>query len=266
MNDLRLINDEVLGRRHQHKNVMEVTTDDVERITQMFPGDGPLQQVFRKQLRLLAYPNLERALQAELESLPALAAKLGKEAPLVIFEHDDYALSEQLVDGVRQVFIHLFRNSLDHGLESASQRIARGKDPRGCIRISLHSHTAGRMRLVYRDDGSGLNLERIRLKAQKLGLDQGQDLSSPENLANLIFFPSFSTKGEVDEVSGRGVGMDAVKSYWEELGGSVSLKLETESGEGNLAFSIFMDIPDVHLIPLGWEKFQMASAPWRTAS
>lgn len=262
--DLHAINDELLGRRSLQLNVIELTADEIERRAQAFAGEGALPGEFRKQIRLLAYSNMEKALHAEMETLPTLAARLGKETPRIQIENDDYALSEQLVDGLRRVFIHLLRNSLDHGLETAEERRACGKDPQGLMTITIEEGAPGRMRIRYRDDGRGLDLQGIRAKARTLGLDW--ELSNAE-VASLIFLPSFSTKSEADDISGRGIGMDAIKAYMEELGGTVSLQLEAEKARaGYFAFSIIMELPHAHFVPLASEKFQLTSTPLRAAS
>jgi chemotaxis protein histidine kinase CheA len=267
IHDLHIINDDILGRRSLQENVIELTLDDIEDAAQVFPGHDPLHGSFRKHIRLLAYSNVEKALKSEISMLPAIAARLGKETPQLRFEHDDYALSETLIDGLRRIFIHLIRNSLDHGLESTEGRRATGKNPKGLITVSLQELGADRIRIVYRDDGQGLQLDKIRVKAQSLGLDRTQDISSAEALANLIFLPSFSTKNEADEISGRGVGMDAVRAYMENLGGRVTLQVEAEKERaGYFPFSITMDVPRAFFTPLSSERLQPAFNPVQAAS
>ncbi|WP_022982715.1 Hpt domain-containing protein [Ideonella sp. B508-1] len=160
----------------------------------------------------------------------ALAEELGK--PVPAFEHTGTALrlrpsAQKVLTGA---FNHLLRNAMDHGLETAAQREAAHKPAQGRIRLEA-SLAADGLQLTLADDGRGLNLARIRSRALSLGLLNEQDAASAETLAQLIFAPGFSTAERVTDISGRGVGMDAVRADVEALGGSIRLVLGQTSGD-----------------------------------
>ena len=125
-------------------------------------------------------------------------------------------LSPDFHEALSKTFIHLLRNSIDHGLEKPEEREASGKPVEGSLRVFMD----GQGRLCFEDDGKGLNLKAIKMKADKLGIDI-QNMNG--NLAELIFNSGFSTKDEADEVSGRGVGMDAVREFMRQAGSDISI-------------------------------------------
>lgn len=157
-----------------------------------------------------------------------LADKLNKEVDLIIdggHTEIDKSLIEKLVDPLT----HLVRNSIDHGIECPATRLQQGKVAKGTITLSARQQS-GNIIISIKDDGAGLNAERILAKAH----DQGIPL--PDNPTNaqiwqLIFAPGFSTAAEVTDVSGRGVGMDVVRRNIQSLGGRV--EIESAAGEGS---------------------------------
>ena len=174
-------------------------------------------------LKQIGTEKIEDILSGVIDSLPSLARELGKEAPKVEIDSNNIVLQNQIADLLKNVFMHLLRNSIDHGIESAEQRAAQGKSPAGTIKLGL-STSEGKLTLKLRDDGRGLAIGSIRKKAIDSGLIQEGEPMSPEQLAQLIFAPGFSTASEVTEVSGRGVGMDAVKGFVEREGGTIELQ------------------------------------------
>ncbi len=157
--------------------------------------------------------------------LPALARDLGKEAPEVVLQSGvPVAVKPQAADALRNAFMHLLRNALDHGIEPAAERAARGKPAAGRIRIGA-ALDAQELEIRLADDGRGLDLDRIQAQARARGLIAEDATPAPGDVAHLIFAPGFSTAGEVTAVSGRGVGMDAVKAFVESLGGRIQLVL-----------------------------------------
>jgi chemotaxis protein histidine kinase CheA len=129
---------------------------------------------------------------------------------------------------LRNVFMHLLRNAMDHGIEPILDRVAADKPIAGTIRIDLQLDAQG-LHLVLSDDGKGLALQRIRAKAIEQGLLDASQHPEAQDLAQLIFAPGFSTASTVTEVSGRGVGMDAVKMFVESAGGRIELRLLAEA-------------------------------------
>jgi hypothetical protein len=131
--------------------------------------------------------------------------------------------SPQFLKALTQALVHVVRNSVDHGLEKAEIRIGRHKNAQGLMEAWLDEQG----QLCIRDDGSGLNLEAIAHKARQQNLAVPD---KPEAIAELIFAPGFSTKAEADDISGRGVGMDAVKSFLTAVGSSISIIPEAVDG------------------------------------
>ena len=134
-----------------------------------------------------------------------------------------------VLDRMTPAFEHLLRNCVAHGIEAPEVRAAAGKSASGTITVDLH-HEGNDVSVEFRDDGAGLNLPRIREKAQAQGLiEQGVELSEAE-AANLIFMPGFSTAAEVTGLAGRGIGMDVVRAEINALGGRIETSTETGKG------------------------------------
>ena len=197
-------------------------------------------------LQMLGTVRIQEALEGIVESLPSLARELAKEPPKVAIEDHGIVLRTQIVDLLKNVFMHLYRNSMDHGIESGSERTAKGKHPAGQIQLDL-SLVDDRLLLALRDDGRGLAVERIKQKALQNGLITVDQSLSAQEIAQLIFLPGFSTADKVTEVSGRGVGMDAVKSFVQREEGSIELRLldtgATASADGYRPFETVISLP-----------------------
>ncbi|MEP6873787.1 MAG: Hpt domain-containing protein [Burkholderiales bacterium] len=134
-----------------------------------------------------------------------------------------------VLDRMTGAFEHLLRNCVSHGIELPEARKAAGKDASGSIIVAL-SQEANEVGVEFRDDGAGLNLPRIRAKGEALGLIGHDSQPTDADLANLIFAPGFSTADEITELSGRGVGMDVVRSEVNAMGGRV--ETATAAGQG----------------------------------
>lgn len=154
-----------------------------------------------------------------------LAAKLGKKVELVT-QGEATELDKSLVEKITDPLTHLVRNSCDHGIEMPADRIAKGKPETGTITL-VASHQGGSIVIEVRDDGRGLNREKLIKKAREKGIDAPDTMTDAE-VWNLIFAPGFSTAEQVTDVSGRGVGMDVMKKNITSLGGTV----EIDSAEG----------------------------------
>ncbi|MFP6561179.1 MCP four helix bundle domain-containing protein [Paraburkholderia sp. B3] len=170
------------------------------------------------------------ALAGVLDSLPSLAEELDKVAPIVRIADHDLRLKSEVAPTVKDVFTHLLRNSLDHGIEMPAQRRAQGKDEAGHIDIAANVE-GGALKMVLADDGRGLALARIRSIAEERGWLAQDEAASDETIAGFIFHAGFSTAQHVTEVSGRGVGMDAVRAFLEREGGRIELRF-TDSRQG----------------------------------
>lgn len=156
------------------------------------------------------------------------ANQLGKKVNLVI-EGEETELDRTLLEALSDPLTHLIRNAIDHGIESPQERVRAGKPETGTLLLSAYQ-AEGRIYIEVRDDGRGINLERVRQKAIQLGWISENDQPSPETLYEFIFQPGFSTAQQVSDLSGRGVGMDVVKRNVESLGGTISV--QSEQGKG----------------------------------
>lgn len=146
-------------------------------------------------------------------------------------EGSETELDRGVVEAIRDPLVHLLRNSIDHGIETPEKRIAAGKNPEGTILLRA-SHAAGLVTIEILDDGGGINVEKVRTRAIERGLIDAAtaDRMFHKDLVNLIFLPGFSTAEKVGLLSGRGVGMDVVKTQIEKIGGFV--ELYSEQGRG----------------------------------
>ncbi len=197
----------------------------------------------RRTLRLLGTEKVGECLSPVIESLPSLARQLGKAAPIVAIEDGGYALHNQAGGMLRNVFTHLIRNAVDHGLEAPAQRLMQGKPAAGTIELRV-AIDAGMLRITLSDDGRGLALGRIRGIGIEKGLIAGEDPLGDDDIARLIFRPGFSTATGVTEVSGRGVGMDAVQDFVKREGGSVELQFSDNAvGADFRRFKIVVFLP-----------------------
>ncbi len=159
-----------------------------------------------------------------------LSSKLGKQCDLLI-EGREVEVDKSIAEAIGDPLSHLVRNSLDHGLEKPEDRLRKGKVASGRITLAAF-HRGGKVCIEIQDDGAGIPVAKIKSKAVSQGLiteDQAGRMSDREAL-RLIFAPGFSTAAQVTDVSGRGVGMDVVRTNIEKLGGSVDI--ETREGKG----------------------------------
>lgn len=159
-----------------------------------------------------------------------LCVELDKKIDLVI-EGADTELDRQLVEVLRDPLTHIVRNCADHGIEPPDAREAAGKPRAGCIHVRA-SHEAGLLIVEVADDGRGLDLARIRAKAEAVGLATAEDIAamSAHEIRRFVFAAGFSTAASVTNVSGRGIGMDVVRSRIESVGGSVELSSTEGAG------------------------------------
>jgi two-component system chemotaxis sensor kinase CheA len=160
-----------------------------------------------------------------------LASKLGKQVRLELVG-EDTEVDKSVADELSDPLVHLVRNSLDHGLETAADRHRNGKGPEGYVRLSAHQE-GNSIVIRVEDNGRGLQVKKIAEKAVSKGLVPQAELDtlSPREIMNLIFLPGFSTAEEVSDVSGRGVGMDVVRTNISRMNGS--LELDSEPGQGS---------------------------------
>ena len=159
-----------------------------------------------------------------------LAVTCGKQVRLVT-EGDDTELDRTILEAIKDPLTHIVRNSVDHGIEARDRRLAAGKGPTGTLTLRAY-HEGGKVILEINDDGGGINTEKVKARALERGLitPERAAVMTEHDLQGLIFLPGFSTADAVSNVSGRGVGMDVVKTNIEKIGGSIDVQSRVGQG------------------------------------
>jgi predicted ATPase/HPt (histidine-containing phosphotransfer) domain-containing protein len=197
----------------------------------------PLQEVVRETARML----------------PSLARELAKPAPEVDCPESALRLTADATRVVRDVLIHALRNAMDHGIESPDERVAAGKPARG--RIAVRARRQGSVTgLVVSDDGRGLGLSALRAKIGDLSSDD-------DTVADAVFRSGVSTAASVSSTSGRGVGMDIVRSVARRLGGDARVVFTGPLEDGRRPFELVIELPDAALVRIGGPSGSIAPPP-----
>ncbi len=185
-----------------------------------------------------------------------LARKLGKEIDLDL-EGTEVEMDKTIIEAISDPLTHLVRNSVDHGIEIPETRMASGKDTKGHVRLKAY-HEAGQVNIEIVDDGKGLDGKKLADSALSKGLiteEQAATMSDEEKVS-LIFLPGFSTAEKVTDVSGRGVGMDVVKTNLDKLGGVVDIQSEMEVGTSiRIKLPLTLAIIPCQIIVGGQERY-----------
>lgn len=241
---------EQIGLTHRLTDLVE-TIEQMDRVTTdlqavvMKVRMVPVGQVFNR------FPRMVRDLSRE----------LNKEVNLII-QGEETELDRTVIDEIGDPLVHLLRNAIDHGIEQPEARQAKGKDPIGEIRL-IARHEGNNVIIMVEDDGNGINPDKLKQKVVAKGLLSQTEVDKMDNneAVRLVFLPGFSTAEVVTDVSGRGVGMDAVKNKIESLGGMVDV--ETKINEGSrfkirlpLTLAIIQALlvkvsEEIYAIPLG---------------
>jgi two-component system chemotaxis sensor kinase CheA len=185
-----------------------------------------------------------------------LARKLGKQIDFAS-EGDEVELDKNILEAIGDPLTHLIRNACDHGIETPDDRVANGKPKAGKVTLCAY-HESGQIHVDIKDNGKGLNREVIHRKVLEKRLKTEDELSrmSDQDVINLVFLPGFSTAAVVTDVSGRGVGMDVVKTGVEKFGGSVSLSsIEGEGSTVKLRLPLTLAIIPSLIVQSGEERF-----------
>jgi two-component system chemotaxis sensor kinase CheA len=170
---------------------------------------------------------------------------------------EETELDRTVIDEIGDPLMHLLRNAADHGLESSEERVAKGKSPIGSIYLDAYQD-GNNVVIEVRDDGAGINVEKVRKKAVEKGAlsADAADLMTDKEIIDLLFKPSFSTAEVITDVSGRGVGLDVVKTKIEALGGDIEAK--SKLGEGSnfiIRLPLTLAIIQALMVELGPEKY-----------
>lgn len=198
----------------------------------------PLKSTFQKMARLVR----------------DVSSKMGKKVHLEI-SGEDTELDKTVTEEIGDPLVHIIRNSIDHGIESNEERVAKGKPAEGLVRLDAF-HRGGNIVIEVEDDGKGLSKERLLKKAIEKGLVEPNASLSDQQIYNLIFAAGFSTAEKVTDISGRGVGMDVVKKNVERLRGKVDIS--TVEGKGtkiSIKLPLTLAIIDGMIVQVGAEKY-----------
>jgi two-component system chemotaxis sensor kinase CheA len=185
-----------------------------------------------------------------------MARNLNKDMDLIL-EGKEVELDKTIIEGISDPLTHLIRNSVDHGIENPDDRRKAGKAPKGKIMLRAY-HEAGQVNIEITDDGKGLDGDKLAAAAIAKGLiseDQARTMSDKEKV-NLIFMPGFSTAKEVTDVSGRGVGMDVVKTNLDKLGGQAII--DSQPGKGTsiqIRLPLTLAIIPSQIVSTGGERY-----------
>ena len=239
------------GRLEQIAKELEHSelTETVERMTRI---SGDLQSII---LNMRMVP-VETVFNRFPRMVRQLTKELNKKIELSIFGAET-ELDRTVIDEIGDPLVHLLRNSLDHGIEAPEVRVKNGKPETGQVRLKAY-HSGNHVFIEVEDDGAGINRKKVLEKALERNVITERDAETIEDheIDALIFAPGFSTADQISDISGRGVGLDVVKSKLESLGGSVSIR--SSEGEGSL-FSIqlplTLSIISVLLVKLENETF-----------
>ena len=198
----------------------------------------PIKQTFQKMVRVVR----------------DTAKKQGKAVRLVL-EGETTEIDRNMVEKFYEPLVHMVRNSVDHGIESAGERLATGKPEEGAVTLAAY-HKGGNVCIEIRDDGKGLNRDKIVAKAMERGLIGSDEGLSDEEAFHLIFEPGFSTAEVITDISGRGVGMDVVKRTMEELRGKIEIRsLEGQGTTFTIALPLTLAIIDGMVVEAASERF-----------
>jgi two-component system, chemotaxis family, sensor kinase CheA len=190
-----------------------------------------------------------------------LSAKLGRQIELSIVGKD-VELDKTIIEAINDPLTHLVRNSIDHGVETPDDRIKKGKNPQGFIVLKAF-HEAGQVVIEISDDGKGIDGNMLSDLAVEKGListEKARNMSDKERI-NLILMPGFSTAEKVTDVSGRGVGMDVVKTNLDKLGGSIEIESEVDKGSTiSIKLPLTLAIIPCQIVKTGKERYAIPQA------
>lgn len=185
-----------------------------------------------------------------------LSRRLGKSIELVT-EGEDTMADKDVIEALGDPLVHLVRNSLDHGIETSDERVAAGKPP--AAKLTLAAVADGDAVIVeVNDDGRGIDPERVKRKAYEKGLISEEELEtlSDNDAVDLVFRAGFSTADQVSDLSGRGVGMDAVRASVEKLGGTVTMRSRLGHGTSTrLRLPLSMAVTQVMVVSVAGQRF-----------
>ncbi len=214
----------------------------------------PFVQNVRNTFYGLYYMETEALFEEICKCLPSLAKDLGKPTPHINLRSINAGIDGDGCEILRNIFIHVLRNSLDHGIELPEIRLSRGKPKEGMIDIDISAGAGDSLYIKFSDDGHGLALEKIHAIAVHRHLIE-PNVVNPETIAQLIFHPGLSTAKSVTDISGRGVGMSAAREFIEQIGGRLELRLKNSSERLEASpFEFIFVLPQQYYVIYKYEK------------
>ncbi len=249
---MNLVGELVIHRtRLEQLSGVHKLTDLHETLEQVGRITSDLQELVMK-IRMLP---VERVFNRFPRMVRDLAQELNKDIDLII-EGEDTELDRTVIDEIGEPLVHLIRNAADHGLETPDERMKKGKNSKGVIKLVAYQE-GNKAVIKVSDDGKGLNIDKIKKKAQAAGIDI--DGMSDSDIKNLIFMSGFSTSDQVTDVSGRGVGMDVVKTKISSLGGTIDVISEVDKGTTILIrLPLTLSIIQTLLVKIAEETFAIS--------
>ena len=228
-NDLHLLAGEMMEnivQIQELRNDLDIHLTDAEKIQRDFQRTSKLMQ---KNLTEVTMRPLSDLLQKFPRALRQMEIEYGKQVNFQI-KGGSTLLEKTVLEKLNDPLLHLFRNAFDHGIEMPEIRTSQGKSPQGMIEISA-AYRGNKTVITIRDDGKGIDLKKIITKVKDMGLDDNDlEKISEKELLDLIFEPGFSTSAQVTDLSGRGVGLDVVKSNIEKIGGEITVNTQLGMG------------------------------------
>jgi chemotaxis protein histidine kinase CheA len=200
--------------------------------------------ILQQKIDQLGLVALSRIVSGCADSLSSLASEMKKPTPAVEIVNGDIAFNRQFAETLKGCCMHIFRNSLDHGIEAPAGRIAAKKPAEGNIRFACERHT-DHVELRIGDDGQGLALHKLYEKGLANGLFAADERPTREMVAEIIFRSGLSTAAQITQVSGRGVGMDAVRTFLQAQGATIRIALKEPLGVelGYAPFEFLIHVP-----------------------
>ncbi len=193
----------------------------------------PQTEQLRRVVDGLGLVSLSRLMSGAVDSLSSLCNELKKPVPVVNLRRGEVGFTTQFAEALKSSLMHVLRNSLDHGIESPQDRVAAGKPEQGTLNVACET-LDGKMELRISDDGRGLPLHKLYEKALSNGVFAAGDRPSAQRVADLVFDSGVSTAERVTQVSGRGVGMDAVRVFMKEQGAAIRIALKGSTRNAGL--------------------------------
>lgn len=225
---MNLVEDLVINRGRLEQIAQEYKIKELDETLNMVGRSVADLQVMMMDIRMIPLNHIFNRFPRTVRDI---ATKEGKEVDFIV-EGGETELDRSVMDGLNDPLLHLIRNGLDHGIEPPDVRIRNGKNPKGTLKLSA-SRDKDNVVIVIEDDGAGINQEKIKKKALERGLATEEVLAamSESEINDLLFLPGFSTADKITDISGRGVGLDVVRTTIASLQGTI--KLESVFGQGS---------------------------------